>query len=218
MKAGLKLIGASTLTFALSASAGLTQSTQDEGLILFAGPQAVTPGQPIFLTAEVKSDKTRSEEFVTLLIGEAGDRINIQRRTENGIANFVVPGPSQAGRITFLALTSTMMSYEAEVLVVSDQPQKFDVLAQQHSTDRLVATSTSTVQDQFQNIVENGVMADIHWLENGRLIFSEQTTLQDGKVSIFTRCEDIKSVSHVSVRVRQQQVTAPVSLTWCLGN
>ncbi len=215
MKRVSTLISASILTLSVPVSTGFAQSSQEPELKLFAGPQSVVPGQPIFITAELHPDVAASTENVTLVFGNGLNRARFESRTENGIANFVVPAPTRTGRTTFLALTSTFMSYEAEILVVSDKLQPFEITVQQRNENEVVQTSTSVIQDQFLNTVENGVMAEIHWVENDRLILSENASIDDGKLLILTRCDKIQSASHVSIRIRNQQVSTPVTLTWC---
>ena len=127
---------------------------------VYAGPQSVSPNQPIFVTVEATDKKAESlmNETVELSYKADGKLRTMRAKTARGLALFEIPAQTKAGLMTFVAAVKGTTSKTARVLVTASAPQAFTFTVKrtqqpEHITitsiHRTVPGTSQVVQQRF---------------------------------------------------------------------
>jgi hypothetical protein len=188
----IKIIGtsAATLTTALVFPDLVSADTLTNSVTVYAGPQSVSPGNPIFVTVEATdhSGASLNKMPVTLSYKADGTIKTLTGRLERGLVSFDVPAQTTAGHMTFSATVSDAYSNDAIVAVIAGRPQKLYLTAKSGDTAQSVTLSSEVISDEFGNPISDLSPVIIEWIDQSGLKGRQTVQLSNGRVLLTTQC------------------------------
>ena len=155
-----------------------------ESLIVYAGPQSVSPQEIIYVTIETAA----LEADVELSYIADGHRKTLTGITTHGLISFDVPAQTQTGHMSFTAKARHTESNTALVIVLSGAAETFKMTAKQSDQTGFVDISSDMVTDKYDNIISNLSLVSIDWSDANGLLARHSTQLSQGKIALTTQC------------------------------
>lgn len=210
----IKIIGtsAATLTTALVFPALVSADTLTNSVTVYAGPQSVSPGEPINVTVEAtdRSGASLNKLPVTLSYKADGTIRTLTGRLEKGLVSFDVPAQTTAGHMTFSATVSGAYSNEAIVAVVAGRPQALYLTVKSGDAAQSVTLSSKVITDEFGNPISDLSPVIIDWIDQSGLKSRQTVQLLNGRVLLTTQCPvSFEGTLNIRAALGALQFTSP---------
>lgn len=159
-------------------------------VIIYAGPQSVTPEQSIHVTVEVtKSDEYNSDNhLIELSYLSDGKAQSMTAKTNKGLISFDVPAQKTTGLMMFSGKAGTIKSTNAVVIVKAGQPETLQLYVRPTNVSGTVGVSLGIITDAFGNLVSDLSLVTIEWLDDLGVKVSEQVQLFKGQAAYTAPC------------------------------
>ena len=153
-------------------------------LIVYAGPQSVSPQEIIYVTIEAAALETDIElSYIT-----DGQQKMLTGTTAHGLISFDVPAQTQTGHMSFTAKARHAESNTALVTVLSGPPEPFNMTVQQSDQIGFIDIASDMVTDKYDNIISNVSLVSIDWVDANGLIARHSTQVFQGKIALTIQC------------------------------
>ena len=164
--------------------------TPAKALTVYAGPQSVSPGEPIYVSVEAThgNGESISNEQIALSYKFDGVVKTLSGRPQNGLVSFEVPAQTQAGHMTFTAVISQTQSNTVLVAVVAARPHRFSLTAERGEQSGTVTLSSKVITDKYGNPISDLSPVIIEWIDEAGLKSRETVRLLNGRVLLTTQC------------------------------
>lgn len=210
---------AATLTTALVFPALVSAKTLTNSVAVYAGPQSVSPGKPIYVTVEAtdRSGASLNKLPVTLSYKSDGTIQTITSRLEKGLVSFDVPAQKTAGHMTFSATVSDAYSNQAIVAVIAGRPQKLYLTAISGDAAQSVILSSQVIADEFGNPISDLSLVIIDWIDESGLKGRQTVQLSSGRVLLTTQCPmSFEGTLNIRATLGDLQFTSPKLNALCV--
>ncbi len=160
------------------------------GVVVYAGPQSVSPRETIHVTVEVTDMRGNNinDGNVSLSYVRDGVAKTLSGTPRHGLVSFDVPAQDTVGLMKFIANTEIGTSEEALVTVVAAPPQPFslEVEAGRHlGTFNLVS---DVIADEYGNAVSDLSLISVDWIDDNGLKARQNTQLLNSRILLMGTC------------------------------
>jgi len=162
------------------------------GLIVYVGPQSVSPREIIHVTVEV-SDRRKNnihDGKINLSYVSDGSIKTLSGTPRHGLVSFEVPAQDTAGLMKFSANTQGERSKDALVTVTAAQPQAFSLEIEAGEHAETLKLTSDVITDYYGNPVSDLSLVTIDWIEEKGLGGRQSVQLFKGRIILTTPCPD----------------------------
>jgi len=186
---------------------------------LYVGPETVTPGQDIFVMAEletVSGNSVLDGTFVTLTYTQDNKTFVHSGNAINGIAKFTISSGKRAGQIDFKAASENYTSTTAKTLVSSGEIRSFEAKSTLGLLPNSLQIETDIVADKYGNRVEDGTLASLVSRVDDRVSNIQSTYIANGRANFDWRCPvGVVGKHSLEVQIKQASTFYDVSSSFC---
>lgn len=185
---------------------------------VYAGPQSVSPNQPIFVTVEATDKKAESlmNETVELSYKADGKLRTMRAKTARGLALFEIPAQTKAGLMTFVAAVKGTTSKTARVLVTASAPQAFTFTVKRTQQPEHITITSSPITDGYDNHISDMSLVSVDWIDMSGLNAQQMIHPRNGRIIFTAMCpRAFAGALRIRMSLQTQQFTTPDISSLC---
>lgn len=210
----IKSIATSTiaLSIALLLPSTVSANIAAKAVTVYAGPQSVSSGNPIYVTVESTDGAGASinGELAVLSFEADGLVKTVSGVLKDGLVSFEVPAQNTAGHMSFSATVAGLPSRDVLVAVVAGRPQGFSLSLKPGERAQSVVLSSMTITDAFGNPISDLSPVIIDWIDNTGLKGRQTVHLSKARVLLTAQCpERFEGPLKIKASLGAVQFTSP---------
>ena len=159
-------------------------------VVVYAGPQSVSPREIINVTVEITdiSGNNINDGNVNLSYLSDGVVKALSGTPRNGLVSFDVLAQDSVGLMKFSANTKGGTSEEALVAVVAAQPQPFLLEAQVGKNMGTIKLMSDVIADEYGNPVSDLSLVSVDWIDDEGLKARQNTQPLNSRIRLIGTC------------------------------
>ena len=185
------------------------------GVVVYAGPQSVSPREIIHVTVEITGMRGNNinDETVNLSYMSDGVVKTLSGTPRHGLMSFDIPAQDTVGLMKFSANTKIGTSEEALVAVVAAQPQSFSLEVQAGKQTGTIKLMSDVIADEYGNPVSDLSLVSVDWVDDEGLKARQNTQLLNNRILLTGTCPS-KFYGALKVRANLNGMqSAPVDIS-----
>lgn len=162
-------------------------------LIVYAGPQSVSPRETIHVTVEYTNidGSNMNEGNVELFYVSDGTLKTLSGTPKLGLISFDVSAQDMVGLMAFSAKAAGVVSKEAPVTVVAGPSQSFKITAQPSKKIETLVLTSNVITDSYGNPISDLSLVSIEWIDFNGLTARQNIQLLNGRIVLTAKCPAI---------------------------
>jgi len=160
------------------------------GVVVYAGPQSVSPRETIHVTVEITdtSGNNINDGNVNLSYMRDGVAKTLSGTPRHGLVSFDVLAQDTVGLMKFTANTETGTSEEALVTVVAAPPQPFSLEVQAGIHSGIINLVSDVIADEYGNAVSDLSLISVDWIDDKGLKARQNIQLLNSRILLTGTC------------------------------
>lgn len=160
------------------------------GVVVYAGPQSVSPREIIHVTVEITGIRGNNINDETVILSYMSDGVvkTLSGTPRHGLVSFDLPAQDTVGLMKFSANTKVGISGEALVTVVAAQPQPFSLEVQAGKHSGNIKLMSDVIADEYGNPVSNLSLISVDWIDDAGLKARQNTQLLNNRILLTETC------------------------------
>jgi len=185
------------------------------GVVVYAGPQSVSPREIIHVTVEITDigGNNINDGNVNLSYVSDGVVKTLSGTPRHGLVSFDVPGQDTVGLMKFSANTKIGTSEEVLVTVVAAPPQPFSLEAQAGKHPGSIKLMSDVLADEYGNPVSDLSLISVDWIDDEGLKARQNTQPLNSRILLTGTCPT-KFYGALKVQVNLNTIqSAPIDVS-----
>ena len=185
------------------------------GVVVYAGPQSVSPREIIHVTVEITGMRGNNinDETVNLSYMSDGVVKTLSGTPRHGLVSFDLPAQDTVGLMKFSANTKIGISGDALVTVVAAPPQPFSLKVQAGKHKGSIKLMSDVIADEYGNPVSDLSLISVDWIDDAGLKARQNTQLLNNRILLTGTCPS-KFYGALKVRANLNGMqSAPVDIS-----
>lgn len=160
------------------------------GVVVYAGPQSVSPREIIHVTVEITGMRGNDINDGNVNLSYMSDGVvkTLSGTPRHGLVSFDVAAQDTVGLMKFSANTKAETSEEALVTVVAAQPQPFSLEAQAGKHTGTIKLMSDVIADEYGNPISGLSLISVDWIDDEGLKARQSAQLLNSRILLTGTC------------------------------